>query len=216
MKITILVDNESWILPYVSILSSKINELGHKCSVARKKDEIGVGDLCFIIGCVRLLPQEYLDRNAHNLVVHESKLPKGRGFAPVAWQIIEGKNIIPMSLLEASENADEGDIWLEDEIVLDGTELLSEWRDLQGLKTIELCVNFVSKYPNLIPRKQKGSATYYSRRTPTDSKLDPDKSLREQFALLRTVDNINYPAFFEIDGTTYQLSIYKTADDDFE
>jgi methionyl-tRNA formyltransferase len=37
--------------------------------------------------------------------------------------------------------------------------------------------------------------------------LDPQKSLAEQFNILRVVDNDRYPAFFEWNGRRYNLKI---------
>ena len=42
---------------------------------------------------------------------------------------------------------------------------------------------------------------------------DSNKSLKEQFNLLRIVDNINYPAFFELDRHKYILKIEKANDE---
>ena len=36
-----------------------------------------------------------------------------------------------------------------------------------------------------------------------------DKTIKEQFNLLRVVDNEKYPAFFDYSGTRYLLKIYK-------
>ncbi len=41
----------------------------------------------FFLGCSKIAGPDVLNRNKYNLVVHESALPKGKGFAPVAWQI---------------------------------------------------------------------------------------------------------------------------------
>jgi methionyl-tRNA formyltransferase len=142
-------------------------------------------------------------------VVHESALPKGRGFSPMSWQIIEGKSEIPICLIEAIENVDAGQIWIEDSICLNGTELVNEWRVLQGEKTIELCVRFLKDYELLEPISQVGMTTWYPRRTQRDSILDINKSLLEQINLLRVVDNEKYPAFFEFADNTYLIKIEK-------
>ena len=42
----------------------------------------------------------------------------------------------------------------------------------------------------------KGKATYFKKRTPEDSKININKSLKSQFNLLRVCDEKNYPAFF--------------------
>ena len=41
------------------------------------------------------------------------------------------------------------------------------------------------------------------------NKLDIDKTIRDQFQLLRIVDNEKYPAYFELNGCKYILRINK-------
>ena len=57
--------------------------------------------------------------------------------------------------------------------------------------------------------EQSGKGSYYPRRRPVDSKVDPDSSLRQVFLQLRVADNVNYPAFFELNGHKYELRISK-------
>ena len=207
--ISILVDNDSWILPFASLLGKKINEFGYEVVLARHHDEICTGWINFILGCIHIIPKNILTKNRHNLVVHESLLPHGKGFAPMSWQILEGKNEIPICLIEATEELDAGDIWLVDSIHLDGTELNAEWREKQGLKSIAMCLSFIRNYADLKPTPQSGVASYYRRRRPQDSELDVNKSIRQQFNLLRITDNQSYPAFFYLDGVKYKLEIDK-------
>ncbi|MDR2645775.1 MAG: hypothetical protein LBC04_01160 [Holosporaceae bacterium] len=87
-----------------------------------------------------MIGREYLALHKHNIVVHESLLPYGKGWSPVTWQILEGKGIIPFVLFEAVEEMDAGVVYIRDEIHLDGTELVEEIREKQGNKTIEMCM----------------------------------------------------------------------------
>lgn len=208
-KIHILVDNDSWIIPYAERLTREIAAMGFAARFVREAENIENGWLSFLLGCTQLVSNEILLRSEHNLVVHESDLPKGRGFAPMAWQILEGKTRIPISLIEAVDGVDEGMVWLKDEIVLEGHELCHEWRNLQGMKTVELCRRFVEDFEHLDPQTQTGEPTYYPRRRPADSELDITRSIEEQFQLLRVVDNDRYPAYFEKNGTVYELRISK-------
>ena len=59
-------------------------------------------------------------------------------------------------------------------------------------------------------RKQTGLTTFYSRRGPEDSKLDINKTISEQFNLMRVCNNEKYPAFFIKDGVKYLLKIEKS------
>ena len=56
---------------------------------------------------------------------------------------------------------------------------------------------------------QTGDESFYPRRKPDDSRLDPSRTLADQFHLLRVVDNERYPAFFESCGSLYTLRIRK-------
>lgn len=206
--ISVFVDNDSWVLEYASKLVLHLNSIGLSAILARSADDIREGWACFILGCVNILPSNYLGRNIHNLVVHESDLPKGRGFAPIAWQILQGSNSIPVCLIEASEGEpDAGKIWLRETIELEGNELLPTWRRIQGEKTIELCLKFITEYENLTPIEQVGNPTWFKRRYPIDSELDPDKTLKEQYNLLRVVDNQRYPAYVRLAGKKFIIQV---------
>ena len=51
--------------------------------------------------------------------------------------------------------------------------------------------------------------TYYTRRSPDDSQLDPQKSIAEQFNLIRLCDPDRFPAFFELYGHKYKITLEK-------
>lgn len=209
MKIQILVDNpNSWILPYSKELVLKIyNEFGIKAELLHEHDDVKKGDLLFLLACEKIFKK--LNYNSHNLVIHESDLPRGKGWSPLTWQVLEGKKRIPITLFEAVESVDAGDIYIQDYIELFGDELLTEIKHQQGLKTVDLILRFIRNKTEIPAKKQKGKSTFYAKRGPKDSKLDIHKSIDEQFNLLRIVDNERYPAFFEKNGQKYIIKIYK-------
>ena len=178
---------------------------GHNVSQIKK------GDIAFYLSCGQIVPGNILSRNRHNLVVHESALPQGKGWSPLTWQILEGKNEIPITVFEAVESVDSGKIYIQDIMHFNGTELIEELRQKQAEYTIEMCVSFVEDYPGITSRgkEQSGRSSYYKKRKPEDSKLDPDKTIREQFNFLRVVDNEQYPVYFANDGIRYLLKIEK-------
>jgi methionyl-tRNA formyltransferase len=51
--------------------------------------------------------------------------------------------------------------------------------------------------------------SYMPKRLPENSQLDPNKTIAEQFDLLRIVDSQRYPAFFNYRGKRYLLKIEK-------
>ena len=58
-------------------------------------------------------------------------------------------------------------------------------------------------------KKQVGEVTYYRRRTIEDQRIDPHKSIYDQFNKLRVSDNIRFPAFFTINDIDYEIKIKK-------
>lgn len=74
--------------------------------------------------------------------------------------------------------------------------MLSEIKHLQGKKTNELILKFIDNYSKMQGKPQEGEESFYRKRTPKDSELDINKTIDEQFNLLRVVDNEKYPAFF--------------------
>jgi methionyl-tRNA formyltransferase len=68
-------------------------------------------DIAFVIGCRILIPREiYRIPPLGMLGVHDSLLPRYRGFAPTNWAILNGENITGVTLFYLSELMDGGDI----------------------------------------------------------------------------------------------------------
>jgi methionyl-tRNA formyltransferase len=212
MKITLLTDNKnSWIIPYVNKLIIKLSKAHDVKHVFNIKD-ILPSDILFILSCEKIVKKQYLDMNINNIVIHPSRLPEGRGWSPVAWQVLEGKNWIPISLFEAKEKVDSGNIYILDYIELKGTELNEEIKHLQGIKTIEMAERYVKEYPMTGPEQDESLSTYYKKRNSESSMLDINKTIKENFNLLRVVDNERYPAFFFHNNKKYIIKIYEEQD----
>lgn len=209
LKISILTDNpRSWIIPYVEKLIFQLRKK-HNIRHCNSFKNIRRGDIAFFLSCEHIVPREALSKNIYNIVVHPSKLPSGKGFSPLAWQILEGKNKIPIVLFEADEEVDSGHIYFEDEIKLAGHELNDEIKKKQGEKTIGLVLKFIAHYPKVRGTAQNGKSSFYRKRNFKDSRLDPNKSIASQFDKLRIVDNELYPAFFYYLGHKYVLKVFK-------
>ena len=211
MKITILTDNpKSWIMPYIDELKIKLKN--HQITHIYNSNEILDGDIMLVLSCERILKDKHLSHHKSNIVVHPSKLPLGKGWSPLAHQILEGLNNIPLTLFEANNKVDDGDVYILDYINLEGHELNYEIKHQQGLKTIEMIIKFVKKFSSIEGNPQVGKETFYAKRTKKDSELNINKTINEQFNLLRIVDNERYPAYFYKEGKKYIIKIYKDND----
>jgi len=212
LSISICSDENSWINEYVPELI--LDWLSKDFEIRWSHDAVSLpkGNICFYLSYGKIVSSNLLKNHRNNLVVHASDLPKGRGWSPLTWQIIEGKNSIPVTLFEAAESVDSGRIYKKIFINFLGTELIDEMRKAIAKSTVELCSYFVENYPDIADNgiEQKGESTFYSRRKPEDSYIDPNVALNEQFNLLRTVDNDNYPAWFKINDDYFTIKILKS------
>lgn len=209
MKITILTDNpNSWILPYVDDLKKELSEM-HTISHIFKTSDIVGGDIMLVLSCEKILKGEYLKMHKSNVVVHPSKVPLGKGWSPLAWQVLEGSNNIPVSLFEAVEAVDAGDVYIVDYIKLEGHELNEEIKHQQGLLTMKMVKRYIDEFESMIGVPQNGDETFYPRRRQKENELDVNKTIVEQFNLFRVVDNERYPAHFYLNGKKYIIKIYK-------
>jgi len=210
-SIAILSDRSSWLNAHLPELVLNWLSEGHRVLWTHDLRDLRPGDFCFYLSCGKIVPADVLKLYKHNLVVHESDLPKGKGWSPLTWQILEGKNRIPVTLLEAEERVDSGVIYARTWLEFGGHELIEELRKAQAGATFSLCKRFVDEYPEFLneARRQHGEESFYSCRRPSDSRLDPKQSIEDQFNLLRVVDNERYPAHFSYRGSEYRLSIKK-------
>ncbi len=210
MEVTILVDNkDSWFVPYAKELCSLLCQNGAETKLIYNQNDAKPSDICFLLSCSRLVKKKFLDQNRHNIVVHASDLPKGKGFSPLQWQILEGKNEIVLTLFEVVEDVDAGPYYMKEKLVFAGTELLHTLHDKMAKKIIEMCFSYAMNPEEYSPKEQQGESTFYSKRVEKDDELDVDQTIREQFNHLRIADNENHPVWFRIGGKKYCIKIYE-------
>lgn len=207
MRIAILTSANQWFVPYAEALQKKIkdSELFFNHTKITKPF-----DILFILSYHKIIEKKFL-HHKYNVVIHASALPHGKGWAPMFWQIMEGKNKIPFSMFEASDGVDDGKIYMQNVLHLSGYELHDELRQKQAEFTNMMCLKFLD-----IPKESKpqaGKESFYPKRFPTDSCLNIHKSINEQFNLLRICSNSEYPAFFEKNGHRYILKIQEAPDE---
>jgi len=209
MKITILTDNtNSWIMPYVDDLKKELIQFHTIHHIYNTSDIVG-GDIMFVLSCENIIKKEFLEFHKSNVVVHESKVPQGKGWSPLTWQVLEGVNRVPISLFEVVEAVDAGDVYIIDYIELEGHELNDEIKHKQGLLTMKMVKQYINEFGKIKGTPQSGEESFYPRRGPAESEIDITKPIVDQFNLFRVVDNERYPAHFYINNQKYILKIYK-------
>jgi methionyl-tRNA formyltransferase len=184
----------------------------HSVELIRSKSEAKGGDILFLISCSEIVTALDRSRYLACLVLHASDLPKGRGWSPHVWAILQGANFITLSLLEAEDKVDSGRIWEKMQIPVPKHALWDEINDLLFEAEIELIEFALNNFSIVEPYEQSTDigTTYYPRRTPLNSRIDPEKSIAEQFDLIRVCDQNRFPAFFDYRGARYFLKLEKS------
>lgn len=215
MKISILCTDPDH--PVVASLHAWINDItlkGHTVALVFDKAMLDGGDILFLVSCSQMIRDTERERYTATLVLHASDLPKGRGWSPHIWSILSGANQITVSLLEANEPVDSGAIWLKTKFALEGHELLAEINEKLFAAELYLMTQAVEQFETIRPIQQVGDpGPYMIKRSKADSQIDPDKTIAEQFDLLRIVDPRRYPAFFSYRGQRYLIKIEKDANE---
>jgi len=204
LNIAILFDSSNfWMKKYLDLLKADYIDL---CIDKLKKRY----DFVFLLGYTKKISKEELSRHGKVFLVHESDLPKGKGFAPIQWQILNNESVIYFCLIEAAEKIDSGYIYLKERLVLDGNELYDDIRLKQAKLSFTMIKRYLKNYQKIkgIPQK-KYKTKLFKRRTTSDSELNINKTIKSQFNLLRIVNNDLWPAFFVINGQKYYLKITK-------
>lgn len=216
MKIDVLCSSEdhpinAWLIAWVNECADQ-----HQIRLLRRKDQLASGDILFLISCTEMIPANLRSLYGHCIVLHASDLPKGRGWSPHIWSILEGATTITVSAITAEDLIDSGDLWAKKSFDVAPHELYDEINaslfDTE-IALLDQVIGMVEgdESPCTQPVEE---ATYHPRRTPRDSELDTDLSIAEQFDKIRVSDPERYPAFFRIHGNVYSVSVRKIRSDD--
>lgn len=194
---------KEWILKH-----SKKDEIAF---ISSSKEISWTGEFLFLLACSEIIKDDIRSKFDHTLVLHASDLPEGRGWSPYIWDIVAGKSDLTMSLLEAKDPVDTGDIWAKEKINIEKYELFDEINNklfAAQLGLIARCIN--GETFNITSQSDIDiKPSYHKKRSLADSELDINKSIASQFDLLRVCDPNRYPAFIEIDGQKYLIKIEK-------
>jgi methionyl-tRNA formyltransferase len=216
MKILILcTDSNHPIVPHLLRWQVDMRSSGHKVFLLYDKKDICRGDILFLVSCSQLIRSAERTKFRAVLVLHASDLPNGRGWSPHVWSIVNGASEITVCLLEADDPVDTGAIWMQKKIALEGHELLPEINEKLFEAEITLMTEAVKRFEQIKPLAQSGDpGSFLPKRTPENSRIDPNKTIAEQFDLLRVVDSERYPAFMDYRGKRYLIKIEKMEKDE--
>jgi methionyl-tRNA formyltransferase len=211
LKISIVCSNSSH--PVNSYLLQWIERhcQTHDIELVRKKSELTGGDILLLVSCSEILTAEDRAPYGVSLVLHASDLPRGRGWSPHIWDLSAGATHITLSLIEAEDKVDSGKIWKKTHIPIPSTALWDDINHLLFTAEIRLMDFALESYNRIDSQDQPADVepTYFRLRTPKDSRIDPHRTIAEQFDLIRVCDPIRFPPFFYYRGQRYKLKLEK-------
>lgn len=208
MKISILISSEKH--PINSWLNQWVEKycLIHDIQLVSSKEQLDEGDILFLISCSEIITRIDREKFDKTLVIHASDLPMGRGWSPHIWDIVSGAEQVTISLLEAEDKVDSGDIWKKVVVKISKTALYDEINRLVFEAELDLMSFAVENMYKVIPDKQSSdNITYWRKRTPEDSEININKTISEQFDLIRVCDPDRFPSFFYKDGKKFKLKV---------
>lgn len=214
MKITVLLSSPTHpIFDYLQNWAQKTRHY-HEVDLVHSRNELGGGDILFLISCSEIVDTKDWSLYAKTLVLHASDLPVGRGWSPHIWQIANGASEITVSLLEAQEKVDTGDIWHKIRADIPDTALWDEINHILFTAELQLMDYAIKHFDKIEPQPQNPEIppTYFPKRAPKNSQIDTHKPLADQFDLLRVCDPDRYPAYFEFRDRRYILKLEKFDD----
>lgn len=215
MKITLLCsDKQHPIYGYLLRWIESMQPAHHIELITRVKEVKEPGDILFLISCSEIVRKVTRDLFRYTLVLHASDLPEGRGWSPHIWDVINGKDRLTLSLLNAEDSVDTGNIWQKRSITLDGTELYDEINHKLFEAELELmgwAVINIEKSESQ-PQEESNKPSCHRKRTPVDSELQANLSIEAQFNLLRVCDPNRFPAYVVINNQRYNIRLEKEND----
>ena len=209
MQIQCLISKNSWVDDnYKNLIKIKFSAFSKKILFFNNHKKLRKNyDINLIFSYFKKIPSKYLKFSKFNLVIHGSDLPYGRGMSPISWQILKGKSKIVFTLFEANNEYDRGKYYLKKTINFGNKSLLNEIKKKQFNEMVNLYLSFLKNHKKIKIKNQTGKSSYFRLRKSKDSKININKSIKEQFNLLRIVDNKNYPAYFIYKNNKFKIKI---------
>ena len=156
-------------------------------------------DLMFTVSWRYMIPASVYRRpRLGTFVFHDSLLPEYRGFSPSVWAIINGEDHIGVTLFEANDDPDAGDIVDQERVPIGPDDTISVVMERVTQTYLDLLErNLDGLIKGTAPRcpQDQSRATYTCRRLPEDNQIDWSASSEGIYNLIRAVSN-PYPGAY--------------------
>jgi methionyl-tRNA formyltransferase len=166
-------------------------------SILSLKPNIG-----FVCGWYSLIKEEILEVFPMGLWgIHNSLLPKYRGHAPLVWSIINGEELVGSTCFRISSGVDDGPILFQVQIpnrVDDNIQTLMSKIEDAVLGQLEIHFRLLILGQIITKPQNEEIATYCSRRTPEDGRINWRLSALDIHNFIRAQTSPYPGAFFQV------------------
>lgn len=167
-------------------------------------DYEGDPDIIFSASYPHRIPQDDCARAALGAVnLHTGLLPEGRGWHPLNWAIIWGKEVTGITIHKIAESFDAGDVCVQHEVPIFISDTIRELRARVDAMVPQVIAAFFEKpefYIRAAMPQNQALVSYAPKRLPEDSHINVLAPWRDIYNLWRSCDPDEYPAFVMQNG----------------
>ena len=177
-------------------------------------------DLIFSVGWRRLLPESIFQIPKFGIFnLHDSLIPKYRGFAPINWAIINGENETGLTIHYIDKGIDTGDILLQKkiDIKLQDTafDIYKKLLDISSDMMHEIIIQIENNKLNPQSQSNMQKGFFCCRRFPRDGKINWNEDRSKTYNLIRASSDPYPNAFFFFEDKKYYVKKAVLLHDDF-
>lgn len=170
-------------------------------------------DILISCGFPYLLNKKIITHAKYAINVHPTLLPKYRGFRSGPFILMNDERMSGVTVHFLSERMDQGDIILQTEFPLtpfDTTKSVSrKCKEIEPEIVHTTLQQIKENNYTAIPQNEEEATEYTKIRTPDDSEINWNKSLKDLYNEIRACDPLDYPAFFYIDGQKVCIKLWR-------
>lgn len=155
----------------------------------------------------RLIKEDWIKNTKGVWIFHESLLPKNRGFAPLAWHILNGENELGVTLFEAAGEMDSGDIWAQESFPIGDNDTSGDlYKKTEAVYQSLLLKGLAGFESGERPVKQnEEEATYNVPLLPDDGRLDWNETTEKIMRKIRAWTKPYSGAWSLLDGNRLHI-----------
>ncbi len=213
MKRVVVATIKPWNIKNAVALKKRLKV--HKVSLITRPEDLTVKKLRNLNPDYVFFPHwswiidEEIYKNFECIVFHMTDLPYGRGGSPLQNLIVRGHNRTKISAIKVVKGLDAGPIYQKRDLSLEGAadDIYKRASDIIFERMIPKMLK-----SSKAPKPQKGKATVFKRRKPSDGNISGLKELKDVYDYIRMLDAPTYPkAFLESPKLKIEFSkaVYK-------